>query len=272
MKTKHNKKRNTAFLYEALIVELTKKILQEDEGGKILISNIIKEHFKSGTQLRKQLNLYNELLNAEDLEEPQYERLIFEAKLINRNLNSKQIFEEQSALIKRINTEVSKGVFANFVPNYKNLATISQIFDDELPIRNRILLEKNLVEKFTRVQVRNNDMVPIDNIVYKTFVDKFNQQYENQLISEQKALLSHYISSFTDNSVQLKLFLEKEVTRLKDKLKQSTQMPEINSDKQMLENANLVIEKLNNLRNKEIDESLIETVLKIQDLVKEIES
>jgi len=49
-------------------------------------------------------------------------------------------------------------------------------------------------------------------------------------------------------------------------------MPEINSDKQMLENANLVIEKLNNLRNKEIDESLIETVLKIQDLVKEIES
>ena len=272
MKTKHNKKRNTAFLYETLIVELTKYILQEDERGKVLISDIIKGHFKSGTQLRRQLNLYNELLEAEDLDERHCERLIFEAKLTNSHLNEKQIFKEQSALIKRINSELSKDVFRNFVPNYKDLATISQIFNDELPIKHRILLEKNLVEKLAKAKMQNSNMIPIDNIVYKTFVTKFNEQYDNKLIAEQKSLLSFYISSFTDNGVQLKMFLEKEIYRLKTKLNESVGMAEISQDKRMLSNTKLVIEKLNDLRNKEIDESVIQTVLKIQDLVKEVES
>ena len=272
MKVKHNKKRNTAFLYETLIVELTKRILQEDERGKALISNIIKEHFKSGTQIRKQLNLYNELLDTQGIEERQCERLIFEAKMANNRLDDRQIFKEQSELIKRINTELTKGVFGNFVPNYKDLATISQIFSDELPIKHRMLLEKNLIEKLTQSTIQSTNNMPIDNIVYKTFVDKFNQQYDNQLIAEQKSLLSYYISSFTDNSVQLKLFLEKEIGRLKNRLAESIQTSEVSSDQQMVENTKVVIEKLNNLRNQEIDESLIETILKIQDLVKEIES
>jgi len=272
MKTKHNKKRNTAFLYETLIVELTKRILQEDEQGKALISDIIKEHFKSGTQIRKQLNLYNELLETQGMEGRQCERLIFEAKNANSRLDDRQIFKEQSALIKRINTELTKGVFGNFVPNYKDLATISQIFSEEIPIKHRMLLEKNLVEKLAQPIPHSIDNTPIDNVVYKTFVDKFNQQYDNQLIAEQKSLLSYYISSFTDNSIQLKLFLEKEIGRLKSRLIESVHTPEINADEDMARSAKMVIEKLNNLRNQEIDESLIETVLKIQDLVKEIES
>jgi hypothetical protein len=272
MKTKHNKKRNTAFLYEALIVELTKRILQEDEKGKILTSSIIKEHFRVGTQLRRQLDLYNELLEGGELEERQCERLIIEAKLTNGKLDDDRIFKEQSALIKRINSELTREVFANFVPNYKDLATISQIFNDELPIKHRILLERGLIEKLAKVKIEEDGLVPIDNLVYKTFVERFNKQYDNKLIAEQKALLSHYISSFTDNSVQLKLFLEKEIGRLKGMLTESIHTSEIGNDEHMMTNTKLVIEKLNNLRNQEIDEPLIEAVLKIQELVKEIES
>ena len=35
MKLKHNKKRNTAFLYEALVKELTKAIVNKDVEGKL---------------------------------------------------------------------------------------------------------------------------------------------------------------------------------------------------------------------------------------------
>ena len=51
---KHNKKRNTAFLYESLIKELTKAIVyrgQEDKKQKIL--ETIKKYFNSNTELKK---------------------------------------------------------------------------------------------------------------------------------------------------------------------------------------------------------------------------
>jgi hypothetical protein len=44
---KHNKKRNTAFLYQALVKEMTKAALQSDNDSKNKISSILKEHFNT---------------------------------------------------------------------------------------------------------------------------------------------------------------------------------------------------------------------------------
>ncbi len=52
-------------------------------------------------------------------------------------------------------------------------------------------------------------MQPIDNIVYKTFVSKFNDKYSDSLISEQKELLNKYIVSFVDNGIEFKTFYER---------------------------------------------------------------
>ncbi len=43
---KHNKKRNTAFLYECLIKEITKAVVRKDSARKESIINIVKEHFQ----------------------------------------------------------------------------------------------------------------------------------------------------------------------------------------------------------------------------------
>ena len=53
--------------------------------------------------------------------------------------------------------------------------------------------------------------VPDDKLVYEVFVDKFNKKYENELLQEQKQLLSCYISSFADNALGLKVFLNEEI-------------------------------------------------------------
>ena len=65
MKMKHNKKRNTAFLYESLITELTKSIVKKDDVKKNTIIEIIKKYFSSGSNLKKELNLYRTILESE---------------------------------------------------------------------------------------------------------------------------------------------------------------------------------------------------------------
>ena len=45
---KHNKKRNTAFLYECLIRELTKAILKEDKQRQTKVKGLLREFFTKG--------------------------------------------------------------------------------------------------------------------------------------------------------------------------------------------------------------------------------
>ena len=52
---KHNKKRNTAFLYESLIKELTVAIVRKNNDRKNVILGMIKENFTKGSILRDEL-------------------------------------------------------------------------------------------------------------------------------------------------------------------------------------------------------------------------
>ena len=271
-KNKHNKKRNTAFLYETLVIELTKSIVQKNQKRKEQISEMLKVHFDQGTNLRKELDLFKALLETDGLDSRTSERLLSEAKRQYASLNKKKTFDEQSELIKKINTTLSKGVFSNFMPNYKDLATIGQIFSDSTPIKNRVLLESKVVERLTNKTDPKEEMRPIDNIVYKTFVNKFNEQYADKLTEQQQALLSHYISSFADNGLQLKTFLNEELTRLKKSLIKSLNIVEISQDGEMGASTKKGIAKLEEYKNTPIDKNMIESILKTQELVKEIES
>jgi hypothetical protein len=65
---KHNKKRNTAFIFEALSHEMTKAIVSKDDNKKREVVSIVKEHFKKGTQLRKELDLFQSLQESSESE------------------------------------------------------------------------------------------------------------------------------------------------------------------------------------------------------------
>ena len=56
MKFRHNKKRNTAFLFEALVKELTKSIVRNQTGRKQKIIQIVKENFKKCSVLKQDLD------------------------------------------------------------------------------------------------------------------------------------------------------------------------------------------------------------------------
>ena len=65
MKTKHNKKRNTAFIFETLIREVVKTIMSRDARKKKTLTSLITEHFKEGTALRRDLYRRKNHLSSE---------------------------------------------------------------------------------------------------------------------------------------------------------------------------------------------------------------
>ena len=272
MKFRHNKKRNSAFVYEALIKEATIAIIKKDTARKEAAATLIKKHFKSGSLLKKDLECYRSLYENQSLDQLTAEKIIKEVKLQKRLLDTGGLFQQQSALIHDVNAQLAPGVFNNYVPNYKTLATIAQIFSHKISPKNQVILEntivKNMGESFPTLVTE----IPVDKIVYKTFVEKFNSKYDDELLDEQKELLSCYIASFTDNALQLKTFLNEEIARLKSKLKEATKAEEIEKDEELLRKTYEAIERLDIYSQRPVSEEVLLTVMKTQALVKEIYS
>ena len=268
---KHNKKRNTAFIFEALSHEMTKAIVSKDDERKTAVVSIVKKHFKKGTELRKELDLFKSLNKSSESQRERATRVVQEVRNQHQKIDKDKLFLEQTALIHAINKTLSKNVFSNFVGNYKHLATISKMFSDEVSVKERMLLEDTVVSTITE-ETEIDTMKPVDEVVYKTFVQKFNEEYSSVLPEEQKELLKRYISSVSDNGVEFKMYLNEEVGRLKNKVKESLQNEEIISDKEMTESTTKVIEVLNEMAEKPIDEDLIRQVMNVQSFVTEVES
>lgn len=269
MKVKHNKKRNTAFVYEALIREATVSVLRKDTERKDKIIKIIKKHFKPSSALKKDLDCYRSLYENQNLNRFLCEKIIKESKVQRKFINPDDLFAQQTKLINDVNKELSPSIFNNFVPNYKSLATIAQIFSDNTSPKSRIILENQIAQEMTQ-PIAEEQTEEVDNLVYKSFAKKFNEKYEDSLLEEQKELLNHYVSSFSDNALSLKTYLNEEVKRLKEELLKASSNQEISQDSNMLEKTNKVIENLDKLFESVIDEKRILSVLKTQSLVKEI--
>ena len=192
-------------------------VVAKDEKHKVIIVSLVKEHFAKGTPLRQELDLYKALYETKDLEAHMCEKLIYEVKRSHGSLDKGEIFKEQTALINKINKMLSKSVFGNFVPNYKNLATIYQILNPDVSVKHRVLLENTLAQTLSGgVESKKEPMAPMDNLIYKTFVKKFNEQYDGKLLEGQEKLLSKYIASFHDDGLELKIFLNEELERLEE--------------------------------------------------------
>jgi len=269
MKVKHNKKRNTAFVYEALINEATVAVLKDDFERSKKVVDLVRKHFTSDSNLKRDLECYKSLYENQSLETDMSHKILKEANISKRMIDPDGLFDEQTSIINDVNKNLTPSVFNNFVPNYKSLATINKMFNTTSP-KEKVILETKIIENMSASLQSDDEHPVIDNIVYKTFVDKFNQKYQEDLLDEQKYLLSHYISSFTDNSIELKMFLNEEIGRLKEKLEEAKNIDEIKSDTSMTDKADKIISKLNSYSQETISENVIMTVLKTQQLVKEI--
>ena len=269
MKNKHNKKRNTAFVFEALAREATTAIIKGDQERKAKVVSIVRKHFTGDSLLKKDLECYRSLYENQELDENTSQKILEAVMAAKRLIDPDGLFKQQTEVINDINKELTPATFNNFVPNYKSLATIAKMFNTDSP-KQKVMLESKIIEGMVG-KLQEQNLEPLDSLTFVTFTKKFNEKYNGSLLREQKELLNHYISSFSHDELETKIYLNRELGRLKQSLSEAVKVEEIANDPEMVKKTNAVKERLESLSGEtSLNETTLLTILKTQELVKEI--
>lgn len=270
-KLKHNKKRNTAFIFESLVKELTKAVVYGQKDRQRVISGLIKEHFRKNGPLDRELNLYKQIYETKQFPKQSAEKLIDQVKEEHDQLDEAEIYSEQSKLISKINKTLGFEFYNNFVPNYKTLASISQIFNKTTEPRKRILLEQELLEHVTApAEIKKEEQEPISKFAYARFIERFNDTYSKSLLPEQRELLSKYMRHNEDD-IDLKVYLNEEIGRIKSHIANISGHEIIKENNDLQQKVNKMYESIKTLKIDSINEELIKKVMLMQEFISEVQ-
>lgn len=145
MKSRHNKKRNTAFVFEALSREATIAIIKGDHQRKEKVVSIVRKHFTNDSLLKRDLECYRSLYENQNIDETTSKKIVEAALAAKRLIDPDGLFKQQTEIINDINKDLSPATFNNFVPNYKSLATIAKMFNTNSP-KQSVMLETKIIE------------------------------------------------------------------------------------------------------------------------------
>lgn len=234
---KHSKYKNTGILFELLVRQATSDLMSNKDSKAI---KIFKRYFND-TELGKELNLYNIILNSEKLNETKANILITTVLEEAKKLDRKTIDKQKYSLIKEIKKNYDlDNFFKAKIDTYKFYASVYTLIESQLEgsiqNTNQIIANKlNLLEHVTKETLTERKVASkvveeflkedkeIRLLAYKILVEKFNDKYNN-LSLRQKNLLKEYINNISDTK-QLKSYLntqlekvKKELTTLKEKV------------------------------------------------------
>jgi len=265
MKFRHNKKRNTALIYEMLVKELTKSIINDKTGPKNSISVLFKKYFNKKTALGEENIIYSSLTESRTLGKETFKEVLNNAKLQYDKLDKKQIFNSQTKLINEINNLIGKDFWNNFVKDYQWTATISQVLDQSSAPKTQVILEKKLVE-LAQPGEEKNVFPKINKLTVKNFINKFNETYKDTLTERQQHLLNKFILS-TNDGLELKASIYEEIESVRASLKET-----INSTKEktLVENINRVLSKLDLYKENKVTKQTVFEILQMQALAEEL--
>ena len=270
-KHKHNKKRNTGFLFESLVTEMTKSIVEGNKNKAEQIKEILSNTFYNHSVLSRELDCYRSLLETKNLDTYTAEKMLFQAKKKHEELPRSEIFAAQTMLIKNINETLSPRVYNNFVPNYRSYATLAQVFNTKTSVKRRVLMEKQILEFLTSSPTQEPAMKNVTSLVVQKYVQLFNTKYSD-LLAEQKSLLSKYVVSIGDNYPDFLVYLNEELKRITTAVQDSLNLQEVKEDSEMLSNTHKLIKEIDTINLQNINEKTLLKILKLQALVNEYQA
>lgn len=227
-KIKHSKFRNTGILFELLTRQITLEVLNGDvkENAK----KIVQEFFKQGTELNKELRLYELLMKEKYNGETRAEKFIDTINEAHKKIDSKKINREKYNLVKKINESFDMESFLSSpIQNYKEYASIYKVFEsknlDNYDIKDVFDSKITLIENITSSKIKNKkekenrfletyikQEKDIRLLSYKILIENFNNKY-SKLNTEQKSLLREYINN-VNNTSKFKEYYIKKVNEL----------------------------------------------------------
>ena len=273
-KLKHSKFKNTGILFELLVRQIASDTLSDKT---CYATQIIKRHFKKGSQLATELKLY-QALTKENFDSKYKAQEFLNIVLKERaKLNETNLKREKYNLIKSIkDSYVIEDFFKYRVNNYKELASAYKLFehtesnspkeyvDCKNTIFEAITTEKVVIKEQVANKEYSNQPKEVRLLAYKFLVDSFNSKYSS-LSESQQLILKNYIENI-DNSGKLRKFIVSEVARLKRELK-SIKLKDKVTQIKLNETINLIRELT---KHKVVNENQILALLRYNQLLEEL--
>ena len=266
MRLNHNKKRNTAIIFELLVNELSRATLYKKQGEKRFLVGVIKEFFHNEHILRKELEIYNSFDEFVFEDESMATKILSEAKKQYLQLDKDKIYEEQTKVINKVNKNLGKKVWANYVSNYKKLASINQALQQVAPPKKQVMLEQRLLSLLSTTSQPTATFPKVNNLAIKTFIKNFNSEYSEKLNERQKDFLNKYIFSYMDNGLEFKAYLYEEIESLKGQLSESRQKCDSGTSRKVEK----ILNRMSSYNKRKIDKDFILELMQIQSLASEL--
>ncbi len=233
-KIKHSKFKNTGFIFELLVRQITAEIISSN---KSVAETILKENFNGKKELSKELKLYQYLINEKYNSESKADQFINTILEARKRLDEKKLMKEKYNLIKEIKEKYNIDEFVKSpVSNYKVLASIYKLFEvvttgEQYEPTDIVSSRFTIAENIINTSIQNKDQKIKDAVLeeykkqdedlravsYKLLVESFNNKYKN-LTTEQKGLLREYINNI-NNTGKLNEYVSNEVSKLIESLK-----------------------------------------------------
>ena len=127
-KSTHSKIKNTAILFELLTRQVAADTMRGVENSPAL--KIIRESFKSGSDLAKELTLYNTLINERYNTVDKANYLVNTVLKLRQKLKREVIQKEKYSIISEVKKHYNiKDFFRTPIKDYKLYASIFRIFE-----------------------------------------------------------------------------------------------------------------------------------------------
>ena len=284
-KIKHSKVKNTGVLFELLVRQITLEVLNGDKTENA--KNIVKEFFASGTELNKELRLYDLLLKEKYNSESKAEMFVDTVSQAHSKLNEAKLSKEKYNLIKQINEKFELEQFLSSpITNYKVLASIYKVFESKKSenydikdvFNSKVTLIENIIARPSTKTNKIEDNKLIETykqqdkdlrlLTYKILVETFNKKYTN-LDSKQKNLLKEYINNISNTS-KFKDYLSVELPNIVSELKSIKSKIEDKVTTIKLSETISVLEKMK--MGKSVSDNQVSSIMLSYELIKELKS
>ena len=280
---KHSKYKNTGVLFELLTRQVTSDVLNNIDESPAL--NIIKENFSKNSALKKELGLYNALLNENFKKENKASYLVDVCLLERKKISANSLRNQKYNLIKEIKHHYSlHDFFKTKINDYKNLAAVYNLFEysnsknaaPEKLVRNRFTIIEHITKSSkthdhssNRITEYTKQEKDLRLLSYRILIDKFNEKYDTTLSAKQKRLLKEYINNITNIS-GVKTYVNSEIPKIKKTLTAGSKHIKDTITKIKL---NEVINQVDRIsKSKKLKDNHVLSMMRIYELIKEIKN
>ena len=281
-KLRHSKFRNTGILFELLTRQITADIIGGSDSSNA--KDLLFKYFKENTELGKEWQLYNFLLNEKIKDSSHAERFLSVILEQRQKLSNSQLSKDKYNLIKEIKELYPIDDFLKAsIKNYKVLASIYKIFEDttskdlkfdinEICQAKTCIVESiidkpkvNEKEDLLEFYAKQNEDIRL--LSYRMLIENMNKKYAD-LDDNQKNVLREYINNIS-NTNSLGTYLNQQIDNIKCKLTELSSKI-VDSDVVQIK-INEVVKQLDKVKpGKVIKDNQVMVVLFSYELLKEI--